>query len=77
MVALKPFGIGYRIRTLHDIVMLIGGVEMMISPVFLVRGTIKWKRQFLRGLKKMMKGLGRAAGLIGVMPKPYRNIVGS
>jgi len=57
--------------------MLIGGVEMMISPVFLVRGTIKWKRQFLRGLKKMMKGLGRAAGLIGVMPKPYRNIVGS
>ena len=57
--------------------MLIGSVEMMISPVFLVRGTIKWKRQFLRGLKKMMKGLGRAAGLIGVMPKPYRNIVGS
>ena len=57
--------------------MIIGLTEMIISPFFLLRGQLRWKRQFLRGVKKMMKGLGRAAALIGVIPKPYRNVVGS
>jgi succinoglycan biosynthesis protein ExoM len=56
---------------------IFGVVEMMISPLFLLRGHVRWRRQFLRGMKKMMKASGRAAALIGFVPRPYRNIVGS
>lgn len=56
---------------------LFGVIELLTSPLFIVAGSRRFKRQALAGGKKLGKAAGRLAGLIGRMPRPYRNVVGS
>lgn len=53
-----------------------GVAELIISPFFLPFGIAMFKRRALAGGKKIGKAAGRAAGMIGIMPQPYRNVVG-
>lgn len=57
-----------------NIVFGIAGI--VAAPLAIVAGVRAFKLCALWGGKKMAKGLGRAAGFIGVLPKPYRVIVG-
>jgi succinoglycan biosynthesis protein ExoM len=65
-------------RKLHTIPLsiAIGAVEIAISPLFSVIGLDAFKRRVLAGGKKIAKGAGRAAAIVGIMPQPYRVIVG-
>lgn len=53
-----------------------GAVELIVSPLFLLAGVTMFKRRALAGGKKLGKAAGRAAGMLGIMPKPYSKIVG-
>jgi succinoglycan biosynthesis protein ExoM len=53
-----------------------GAIEVMISPAFMIAGVAAFKRRALAGGKKVGKGFGRAAAMLGVMPQPYRSIDG-
>lgn len=54
----------------------IGAIEVCVSPVFLIAGTVPFKRRVLSGGKKIAKACGRIAALAGTLPKPYQVIVG-
>lgn len=54
-----------------------GIAELLASPLFIVAGTRHFKKHALAGGKKLGKAAGRLAGLIGRMPRPYRNVVGN
>ena len=54
----------------------IGSAEVLVSPLFIVAGINAWKRRMLAGGRKIAKGLGGAIAMLGLMPQPYRVIVG-
>ena len=60
-----PFGIAF------------GTLEVIASPLFLPFGIDSFRRRALAGGKKMAKGIGRAAAMVGVIPQPYRVIDGN
>ena len=66
------------LRKVHTVPfnILFGAGEIVVSPVFIAGGTLAFKRRAVSGGKKIAKGLGRAAGMLGVMPKPYARIHG-
>jgi succinoglycan biosynthesis protein ExoM len=53
-----------------------GTTEIVVSPLFLIGGRLAFKKRAVAGGKKVAKGIGRAAGMFGVMPQPYRVVVG-
>ena len=55
---------------------VIGAVEIVTSPVFILTGIRRFKKRALAGGKKIAKGLGRAAAAIGYLPQPYAKTVG-
>lgn len=56
---------------------IVGAAEMTVSPFFALGGMLRFKRRALSGSKKIAKACGRLAAFIGVMPTPYRNVVGN
>jgi succinoglycan biosynthesis protein ExoM len=65
---------------LHNLPAVLTGVvglaEMASSPLFMAGGVTAFKRRALSGGKKIGKGIGRAAGMFGYLPQPYRDVVG-
>lgn len=55
---------------------LFGAVELALSPLFALAGVDHFKRRAIAGGKKLGKAAGRLSGLLGIMPQPYRNVVG-
>ncbi len=53
-----------------------GLVELIASFFFIAAGLKYFKRRALAGGRKIAKGVGRAAFMLGYLPEPYRNIVG-
>jgi succinoglycan biosynthesis protein ExoM len=66
------------LRRLHTVPfsMVFGAVELAVSPLFVVGGLKAFKRRALAGGKKIAKGAGRAAAMIGRLPQPYLNVAG-
>lgn len=66
-------------RKLHTIPANVGfgAVELLLSPLFLLKGLEGFKRRALGGGKKIAKGAGRLMAMIGVLPQPYKHIVGN
>ena len=56
---------------------LFGLLEVAASPIFAATGLRNFKRRALAGGKKVARGAGRAAAMLGRMPKPYQTTVGS
>jgi len=56
--------------------LIAGALELGTSPAFLAAGTLAFKKRALAGGKKIAKGFGRAAAMLGIMPSPYRKIAG-
>jgi succinoglycan biosynthesis protein ExoM len=67
-----------KIRKAHTVPfsIIFGALEIAVSPIFLVGGVTAFKSRAVGGGKKIAKGLGRAAGMLGIMPQPYSRIVG-
>jgi succinoglycan biosynthesis protein ExoM len=55
---------------------LIGALEIAVSPLFIAAGPFEFKRRALAGGKKIAKGIGRAASMIGHLPQPYAKVHG-
>jgi succinoglycan biosynthesis protein ExoM len=56
---------------------LAGAAEIVVSPVFVIAGIDAFKRRAVAGGKKIGKGLGRGAAIVGLMPRPYAIIDGN
>lgn len=56
--------------------LIFGAAEVAVSPLFVVLGIDAFKRRALGGGKKVAKGLGRGAAMLGCLPAPYRTVVG-
>lgn len=69
---------GALARKAHTVpwMLIVGTIEIITSPVFMVTGMRRFKKRALAGGKKVGKGLGRAAAAVGYLPQPYRRIVG-
>jgi succinoglycan biosynthesis protein ExoM len=67
-----------NIRKAHTVPIniIFGLFEIAASPIFLVGGLVAFKSRAVGGGKKIAKGLGRAAGILGIMPQPYVQVVG-
>ena len=55
---------------------ILGAVEIAASPLFVIAGPTAFKRRALAGGKKIAKGIGRAASIVGHLPQPYRIVHG-
>lgn len=55
----------------------LGIIEMVAAPLFIMAGTSAFKRRALSGGKKTAKACGRLSALVGLLPKPYKKVVGS
>lgn len=53
-----------------------GIVELVACVPCALAGPTMFKRRALAGGKKIAKGLGRAAAMLGIMPAPYAKVVG-
>lgn len=53
-----------------------GMIELATSPLFSAGGVDAFRRRAVAGGKKISKGLGRAAAMLGRLPEPYRTIHG-
>ena len=69
---------GAILRKLHTVPLNIafGVLEIAASPLYSIFGVDAFKRRALAGGKKIAKGFGRAIAILGLMPQPYRVIVG-
>jgi hypothetical protein len=56
--------------------LILGPIEVILAPLFLVVGLIAFKRRVLHGFRKIARACARVAALVGVMPEPYRHVVG-
>lgn len=65
-------------RKLHSIPagLLQGTILLLFSPCAIVAGVQGFKWCALFGGRKIAKALGLAAGMIGYLPQPYKNVVG-
>ena len=70
---------GAVLRKAHTVPfnLIFGAVEVALSPLFIVLGVDAFKRRALGGGKKVAKGLGRAAAIMGRLPQPYASIAGN
>lgn len=66
-------------RKVHTVPLSIaaGTVEIIASPLCAVAGSAMFKRRALAGGKKIAKGLGRLAAMVGHLPQPYARVHGS
>lgn len=53
-----------------------GVAEVLVSPIFYLFSLDSFKDRALSGGRKIAKGAGRVAGMLGLISKPYRKIVG-
>ena len=69
---------GAILRKAHTVPLNIvfGVLEIASSPLCSTFGADAFKRRALAGGKKIAKGFGRAIAIRGLMPQPYRVIVG-
>jgi succinoglycan biosynthesis protein ExoM len=71
-----PWAISRKAHTVPSNIVF-GAFEILASPLFLIGGRLAFKKRAVAGGKKIAKGVGRAAGMFGAMPQPYRVIVGN
>jgi len=69
---------GAILRKAHTVPLNIvfGVLEIASSPLCSTFGVDAFKRRALAGGKKIAKGFGRAIAILGLMPQPYRVIIG-
>ena len=70
-----PIAIARKMHTVLTNVVL-GLAEIAVSPAFFIAGKACYKRRALAGGKRLAKGAGRFAWIIGTLPRPYNHIVG-
>ena len=71
----RPAAIACKAHTVLTNV-IFGVAEIAASPAFLAAGRLPFKRRAVAGGKKLAKAAGRLAGMIGILPEPYRRVVG-
>jgi glycosyltransferase involved in cell wall biosynthesis len=54
-----------------------GTIEIVSSPLCVIVGIGAFKRRALAGGKKIAKGLGRLAAMVGHLPRPYARVHGN
>lgn len=53
-----------------------GTLGFIVSPLFLLSGYYKFKRQLYHSLRHLAKGAGNICGLFGAKPQPYKIVDG-
>jgi succinoglycan biosynthesis protein ExoM len=56
--------------------LLVGMLEILVSPCLAVAGLRRFSNCAVSGGQRLGRAVGGVAGLFGVLPAPYRNIVG-
>ena len=56
--------------------LVLGSLELLVSPFYLAIDAKRFAQHAVGGGQKLGRAAGSLAGLLGVLPKPYRTVVG-
>lgn len=53
-----------------------GAIGLILSPLFLLKGIIKFRKKYYHALRHLAKAIGCISGIIDIQPKPYKKTDG-